>query len=192
MSTTEPTDSAALAGVEVLLGVTGGIAAYKSADLASKLVQRGAGVSVVLSGGAQRFIGATTFEALTGRPVHSELFEPRANFQGEHIGLGRPADLFVVAPATANFLGKAAHGLADDLLSTVALVVTCPLVAAPAMNSEMWSKPPVQRNIAQLQEDGWHIVAPGEGWLSCRQVGPGRMAEPAEMLPLLQELAPSQ
>src|SRR6476646_10378713 len=104
-------------GKEILLGVTGGIAAYKSADLASKLVQAGASVSVVLTPAAEKFIGATTFEALTGRPVHRDVFSPQEHFQGEHIGLARRPELLVIAPASADFLAKRAHGLADELLS---------------------------------------------------------------------------
>lgn len=167
---------------EILLGVSGGIAAYKSADLCSKLVQAGARVSVVLTDAASQFIGPTTFEALTGRPVHSSSFKPIEHFRGEHIGLAQRADLFVVAPATANFLAQAAGGFAADLLSTLVLTVTCPLLLAPAMNVEMWAKKSVQRNVEQLREDGAHFVDPGSGWLSCGQVGAGRMAEPAEIL----------
>lgn len=173
---------------EILLGVTGGIAAYKAADLASKLVQAGHGVSVIMTPAAGQFIGATTFEALTGRPVSGDLFSPREHFQGEHVGLARRTDLLVVAPATANFLAKLAHGLADDLLSTTALVVTCPILLAPAMNTEMWNKPAVQRNLGQLREDGAHIVQPGAGWLSCGQIGAGRMAEPQEILDRIEAL----
>jgi phosphopantothenoylcysteine decarboxylase len=175
-------------GREILLGVTGGIAAYKSADLASKLVQAGAAVTVVLTRAAEEFIGATTFEALTGRPVHRHLFAPEEHHIGEHIGLARRADLLVVAPATAHYLAKAAHGLADDLLSTLALTMTGPILLAPAMNTEMWNKPAVQRNIAQLKDDGFHFVEPGSGWLSCGQVGPGRMAEPADILVRISQL----
>ncbi|MDA1015597.1 MAG: phosphopantothenoylcysteine decarboxylase [Planctomycetota bacterium] len=171
-----------LEGREILLGVAGGIAAYKTADLASKLVQAGARVSVVMTASASRFIGATTFEALTNRPVYQHTFEPHEHFQGEHIGLARRAEVFVVAPATANVLAKAAHGIADDLLSTLLLTVTCQVLFAPAMNTEMWGKPAVQRNVAQVKADGIHIVEPGSGWLSCGQVGAGRMAEPAAIL----------
>ncbi|WP_339911123.1 flavoprotein [Symmachiella dynata] len=173
---------------EVLLGVTGGIAAYKTAELCSRLVQAGAGVSVVMTTSAEKFIGATTFEALTGRPVHRQLFQPQEHHIGEHIGLVRRADLLVVAPASANCLAKFAHGLADDLLSTIALTHTGPILMAPAMNSEMWQKPSVQRNIAQLRDDGVLFIEPGSGWLSCGQVGPGRMAEAAEILDRVREL----
>lgn len=172
---------------EILLAVCGGVAAYKSADLTSKLVQAGARVTVVMTRSARKFIGATTFEALTGRPVYQDMFRPREHFIGEHIGLARRADLYVIAPATADIIGKLAHGLADDLASTLALSVTCPILAAPAMNNEMWAKPAVQRNLAQLRADGVHIIGPAEGWLSCQNVGPGRMSEPAEILAICQQ-----
>lgn len=169
-------------GRELLLGVTGGIAAYKAADLCSKLVQAGASVSVVMTEAAERFIGPTTFEALTGRPVHREMFQPSEHYRGEHIGLAQRAHLMIVAPATANYLAQVANGFAGDLLSTLALTVTCPVLLAPAMNCEMWAKPSVQRNVTQLRDDGILFAEPGSGWLSCGQVGAGRMAEPAEIL----------
>jgi len=175
-------------GPEILLGVSGGIAAYKTADLASKLVQAGAGVTVVMTESATRFVGPATFEALTGRRVFTSLFPAQENFRGEHIGLAQQADLMVVAPATANYMAKVGHGQADDLLSTLALTITCPFVMAPAMNTEMWNKPSVQRNVKQLEQDGIRLVGPGSGWLSCGQVGPGRMAEPPEILAEIQEL----
>ncbi len=171
-----------IAGREVLLGVSGGIAAYKAADLASKLVQAGAKVSVVLTDSATRFIGRTTFEALTGRPVYVGLFDPQEHYIGEHIGLARRAEVYVIAPATAEVLAALAHGHAGNLVTTLALSVTCPVLVAPAMNSEMWAKPAVQRNVARLREDGIHIAEPGAGWLSCGTIGAGRMAEPAELL----------
>jgi phosphopantothenoylcysteine decarboxylase/phosphopantothenate--cysteine ligase len=173
---------------EILLGVTGGIAAYKAADLASKLVQGGAAVSVVLTRAARRFIGATTFEALTNRPVYSGLFSPREHLLGEHIGLARRAEILVVAPATADVLAKFAHGLADDLLTTLYLAFTGPVLVAPAMNADMWAKPAVQRNVAQLRADGVHFVDPGDGWLSCGILGPGRMAEPPQILEQIRQL----
>ncbi|MCA9040286.1 MAG: phosphopantothenoylcysteine decarboxylase [Planctomycetaceae bacterium] len=175
---------------EILLGVTGGIAAYKTADLASKLVQAGYGITVVMTDSATRFVGPATFEALSGRHVYTSLFPAHDHFLGEHIELARRAQLMVVAPATANYLAKVSQGLADDLLSTLALTITCPLLLAPAMNTEMWNKPAVQRNIKQLQADNVHLVGPGSGWLSCGQIGPGRMAEPAEIQSRIQELLP--
>lgn len=167
---------------EILIGVTGGIAAYKTADLTSKLVQAGASVTVAMTDAAKRFVGPTTFEALTGRPVYQNLFEPIEHPQGEHIGLARRAELYLVAPATADFLAKAAHGHADDLVSTLVLTVTCPVFIAPAMNTEMWNKASVQRNLQQVQQDGLRLIEPGSGWLSCGQIGAGRMAEPGDIL----------
>lgn len=163
---------------EILIGVCGGIAAYKSAAVVSKLVQLGHGVSVVMTENANQFIGPATFQALTGRRVLQETFDLADHPLGPHIELARQADLFCIAPATANFMAKAAHGLADDLLSTLLLSVTAPVLMAPAMNTEMWEKAVVQRNVNQLREDGVVMIDPGEGWLSCRQKGAGRMAEP--------------
>jgi phosphopantothenoylcysteine decarboxylase/phosphopantothenate--cysteine ligase len=174
-----------LAGREIVLGVSGGVAAYKAADLCSKLMQAGAHVTVVMTRAAEEFVGATTFQALTNRPVYCSSFAPVEHYRGEHIGLAQRAELIVVAPATADFLAQAAHGLAGELLATVLLVATCPVVLAPAMNADMWAKPAVQRNVRQLREDGRILLDPGDGWLSCGQIGPGRMAEPAEILAAL-------
>lgn len=171
-----------LQGREILLGVTGGVAAYKTADLCSQLVQLGARVSVILTQSAHQFVGPTTFQALTGRPVYTDPFSPREHFQGEHIGLPRRAELFVIAPCTAQTLARLAGGFADDLLSTAVLAAVCPVLIAPAMNCDMWAKPAVQRNVAQLQQDGMAIVDPEEGWLSCGQTGAGRMASAAIIL----------
>ncbi len=172
---------------EILLGVSGGVAAYKAADLCSRLVQRGATVTVIMTESAHQFIGATTFEALTGRPVYSHAFEAREHFQGEHIGLARRADLTVIAPATAQTIARLAHGMADDLLSTTVLVTTAPVIVAPAMNCDMWAKAAVQRNVEQLQQDGYHMVGPEEGWLSCGQVGVGRMADPGQIVKAIEQ-----
>lgn len=171
-----------LVGREIVLGVSGGVAAYKSAALASLLVQGGAGVTAVLTRAARRFVGAATFAALTGRPVASRTFDPAVHPLGGHIELAARADLLVVAPATADFLAKAAHGSADDLLSTLVLCAECRVLVAPAMNAAMWGKAAVQRNVRQVEADGMTVVPPGTGWLSCRQQGTGRMAEPSEIL----------
>jgi len=162
-------------GREILIGVTGGIAAYKTAALVSRLVQAGAGVSVVMTRAATRLVGPKTFHALTGRPVATGIFGRGAH---PHIELAVAAELLCVAPATANLLAKAACGLADDLLSTLLLSFSGPVLIAPAMNSVMWQKPAVQRNVAQLKADGFVIIDPEEGYLSCGMRGPGRMAEP--------------
>jgi len=176
-----------LAGREIVVGVSGGIAAYKAAALTSLLVQRGAGVTAVLTSSARRFVGTATFAALTGRPVASRTFAPATFPLGGHIELAARADLVVVAPATADFLAKAAQGMADDLLSTLLLCAECPVLVAPAMNSAMWSKAAVQRNVRQIEADGLSIVAPGTGWLSCRQQGTGRMAEPDEIMAAIEK-----
>ena len=165
-------------GRELVVGVTGGIAAFKTAALVSQLVQSGASVTVVLTAAGEKFVGRATFEALTGRPVNSSVFGEPAHPLGAHIDLATRGELLCVAPATADFLAKAAHGLADDLLSTLVLAFNGPIVLAPAMNTAMWEKPAVQRNLQQLRDDGFHIVDPEAGWLSCRQKGVGRMAPP--------------
>ena len=171
-------------GREILLGVTGGIAAYKAAMLASKLVQAGADVSVIMTRSATKLIGPRTFEALTGRPVRTNVFD-RTKIHA-HIELAREAELLCIAPATANILGKMACGIADDLLSTVYLSFRGPVIVAPAMNREMWEKKVVQRNVALLQSDGVLFVGPESGRLSCGEVGMGRMAEPEQIIQAIQ------
>ena len=188
------TDSTAdlLDGCEILVGVSGGIASYKTAMLVSHLVQDGAGVTVVMTESSTRFIGAATFEALTGRGVVTGLFgDPRFPL-GAHVQLAQRADLLAIAPATANFLAKAATGLADDALSTLYLAFTGPCLCAPAMNSAMWDKPAVQRNRDRLVEDGVLLVGPADGWLSCRTEGTGRMAEAEDIRAAIhQQLVPA-
>ncbi len=158
-----------MTGRELLIGVTGGIAAYKTAVLVSQLVQAGAGVTVVMIRAATRLVRPKTFEALTGRPVGTRVFGPGGH---PHIELAQRAELLCVAPATANILAKAACGLADDLLSTILLSFDGPVLMAPAMNSLMWQKPAVQRNVAQLRADGVMLICPEEGYLSCGTRGP--------------------
>jgi phosphopantothenoylcysteine decarboxylase/phosphopantothenate--cysteine ligase len=164
-----------MTGREILIGVSGGIAAYKTAALVSRLVQAGAGVSVVMTHAATKLVGPKTFEALSDRPVLWRVFDRGGH---PHIEVARRAELLCVAPATANIIAKAAHGLADDLLSTVLLAFDGPVLMAPAMNSQMWQQPAVQRNIAQLRADGITLIEPEAGHLSCGEEGPGRMAEP--------------
>ena len=173
---------------EVLIGVSGGIAAFKTATLVSQLAQLDVGVTVVMTASAEQFVGRATFAALSGRPVAVDVFDDVQYPLGAHIMLAQRAQLLCVAPATANFLAKATIGLADDLLSTLYLCFRGPVLMAPAMNSEMWEKGAVQRNVSQLQQDGVHIIQPEEGWLSCRQVGPGRMATPERILSEIQRL----
>ena len=174
-------------GRELLIGVTGGIAAYKTAALVSKLVQSGAGVTVVMTPAAEKFVGRTTFAALTSRPVCTSGFDEQAFPLGAHITLAERGELLCVAPASADFLAKAAGGLADDLLSTLYLSFTGPVLFAPAMNCEMWAKAAVQRNVERLQADGVQMIDPEEGWLSCRTKGVGRMAEPEKILEVIQQ-----
>jgi phosphopantothenoylcysteine decarboxylase len=175
-------------GREIIVGVSGGIAAYKAAALTSLLVQQGAGVTAVLTRNARRFVGTATFAALTGRPVAVRSFDPGMHPLGAHIELAARADLVVVAPASADLLAKVAGGAADDLLTTLLLCAECPVVMAPAMNSAMWAKPAVQRNVRQVAADGARIAQPGTGWLSCRQQGAGRMAKPEDIVSLIRDL----
>jgi phosphopantothenoylcysteine decarboxylase/phosphopantothenate--cysteine ligase len=177
-----------LAGREIVVGVTGGIAAYKTAALVSQLVQAGSHVSAVMTEDAKHLVGPATFAALTGRPVADRIFDEDRYPLGAHIELARKAKLLVVAPATANFLAKAASGLADDLLSTLYLAFTGPVLMAPAMNTEMWQKAAVQRNVNQLRADGVTFVDPEDGWLSCRTRGPGRMAAPEKIFSAIDQL----
>jgi phosphopantothenoylcysteine decarboxylase / phosphopantothenate---cysteine ligase len=179
-------DAGVLLGRRILLGVTGGIAAYKAAYLVRLLTQAGADVQAVMTPAALRFIGADTFAALTHNPVHSDLFEqPEAVL---HVRLAHEAHAAVVAPATANVLAKLAHGMADDLLTSTLLEASCPLVLAPAMHTGMWEQPATQANVATLEERGATIVPPGVGALAAGDEGPGRMAEPEAIVGALVEV----
>jgi phosphopantothenoylcysteine decarboxylase/phosphopantothenate--cysteine ligase len=173
------------APLKVLLGVTGGIAAYKSADLVRRLREQGAEVQVVMTEGAQHFVGAATFQALSGRSVRSNLWDPAAEAAMGHIELARWADRIVVAPASADFLARLAHGLANDLLTTLCLATDAPISVAPAMNRLMWSNPATQANVATLRSRGVTIVGPAEGEQACGETGLGRMVEPADILAAL-------
>ena len=166
-----------LAGKTITLGITGGIAAYKAAELASSLVKSGADVHVAMTSSACEFITPLTFETLTGNPVHKGLFQAGPEGGVLHIDLAQRADLLVIAPATANIIGKTANGIADDLVSTLAVAASCPVLFCPAMNVVMYENPLVQRNIATLMENGYHFVEPAEGRLACGAVGKGRLAE---------------
>ena len=178
----------------ILLGLTGGIAAYKSAELARLLIKEGAVVQAVMTDNARAFLTPLTLRSLTGRPVYSDLFEPSYGSATIHIDLAREPQAFVVAPATANFLGKLTSGLADDLLTTLFLAVDPlkrPVVLAPAMNTAMFNNPIVQENIERLRRRGFVIADPLSGVLACGDVGKGRMVEPAGLLKLIREkLAP--
>ena len=165
----------------VVVGVTGGIAAYKTAELVRLLVKDGVVVDVVMTEAATRFVTPTTFQALSGRPVLTDLWSSGADNAMGHIGVSRGADSIVVAPASADFLAKLVHGLADDLLSTLCLARECPLLVAPAMNVQMWQNPATQRNVAQLAIDGVSILGPGSGELACNEFGDGRMLEAGDL-----------
>ena len=166
---------------EILLGVTGGIAAYKSALLCSKLVQAGAGVTVAMTEHAQKFVGALTFSTLTGRQVYTDMFAAEQVYDTRHISLTERSDLFVVAPATANIIGKLAGGICDDLLSTLLAAADSDVLLAPAMNSRMWGHPAVKRNMQTLAEWGIVAIGPDEGRLACGTTGAGRMCSPEEI-----------
>ncbi len=170
-----------LSGKTILLGVTGGVAAYKAAELARLLVKAGASVDVVLTEAASHFVGAATFQALTGRPVWSALWDARQQRGMAHIDLTRGADVILIAPASADFLAKIVQGRADDLLSTLCLARECALLAAPAMNRQMWENPATQRNITQLVADGVKLLGPACGEQACGEFGPGRMLESVEL-----------
>lgn len=171
-----------LCNKHIVLGVSGGIAAYKSADLVRRLIEQGATVDVVMTQSACEFITPVTFQALSGRPVHTDLWDNRAPNNMAHINLSREADLILIAPATANVMAKLAHGLADDLLSTLCIASTLPLLLAPAMNREMWQAPATRRNVTQLKADGVQILGPGTGEQACGETGDGRMLEPHEIV----------
>ena len=171
-----------LQGKRIVLGVTGGIAAYKAAELLRLLSKQGAEVQVAMTEGATHFVTPTTFQALSGKPVFTDQWDSRMPNAMAHIDLSRQADLILVAPASADFLARTAHGLADDLLATMVLARDCPLLVAPAMNRQMWENPATQRNAAQLAADGVQILGPACGEQACGEVGAGRMLEPEEIL----------
>ena len=171
-----------LNGKTVLLGVTGGIAAYKAAALASALVKQRAAVEVVMTEHATRFIAPLTFEQLTGRRVMVDTFDRNFAHQVEHIALADRADLVLIAPATANVCAKLAHGLADDMLTTTVLACTCPKLIAPAMNTHMYENPVTRDNLELLRKYGWEVIEPASGRLACGSVGPGKLPEPGRLL----------
>jgi phosphopantothenoylcysteine synthetase/decarboxylase len=178
--------AADLLGLELILGVTGGIAAYKAVDLASKLTGAGAVVHCILTENACKLVAPKSFEAVTGREVFTSLWSAPQEYRIGHVSLADRAQMVVVAPATANLLAKAAMGLCDDLLSTTLCAGwEKPTIVAPAMNDRMWSNPAVQQNVETLQRRGWRMVGPTAGRLACGREGLGRMAEPAEILEVI-------
>jgi phosphopantothenoylcysteine decarboxylase/phosphopantothenate--cysteine ligase len=168
-------------GKRVLLGVTGGIAAYKSPDLVRRLREQGAEVQVVLTAGAREFVTPMTFQAVSGREVRSDLWDPEAEKAMSHIELARWADFVIIAPATADFIARFATGQADDLLTTLCLATSAPIALAPAMNRLMWANAATQANVATLKSRGIHVWGPGEGDQACGEVGAGRMLEPLQL-----------
>ncbi|MES2562804.1 MAG: bifunctional phosphopantothenoylcysteine decarboxylase/phosphopantothenate--cysteine ligase CoaBC, partial [Pseudomonadota bacterium] len=161
----------------ILLGLTGGIAAYKAAELTRRLSERNVQVHVVMTQAACGFITPATMQALSGNPVYTDMWDSRIRDNMPHIELSRDKDLVLVAPASADFMAKLATGLADDLLSTLCLARDCPLVVAPAMNRQMWEHPATQRNVARLRADGVEVLGPASGEQACGEVGMGRMLE---------------
>src|SRR5438067_562189 len=181
-SQTNEAPAALLKGREIIVAVCGGIAAYKVADVVSKLVQQGAGVTVCMTQEAQKFITPLTFEALSGRPVRTGTFTLVESSDPQHISLTERADLMLVAPATNNIIAKVAHGLTDDLVSLMICAAACPVVFAPAMNNRMWAHPIAQENVAKLARLGYRFIGPDAGWLACRNVGAGRLGEPQRIV----------
>lgn len=171
-----------LSNKQIVLGVTGGIAAYKSAELVRRLRDAGAAVRVVMTRAATEFITPLTMQALSGNPVHRDLLDEEAEAAMGHIQLARWADLVLIAPATADFIARLANGLADDLLSTLCLATDAPLLVAPAMNQAMWRDPATRDNCRVLEQRGIRLLGPGEGSQACGDTGPGRMLEPGELL----------
>jgi len=171
-----------LSGKRVVLGVTGGIAAYKAAELVRLLIKQGASVQVVMTEAATHFVTPVTFQALSGNPVFIDQWDSRKANNMAHIDLTRDADALLIAPASADFLAKVANGLANDLLSTLTLARDCPLLVAPAMNRQMWENPATQRNVATLRGDGVTLLGPASGAQACGEVGLGRMIEAEEIV----------
>ena len=187
--TVSPPPSSSLRDRRVLLCVCGGIAAYKAVELVRRLRDAGAQVQVAMTANALQFIGAPSLQAVSGRSVRSSLWDEAAEAAMGHIELARWADLVLVAPATANTLAKLAHGLADDLVSTLCLATTAPLAVAPAMNHRMWLHPATQANVALLRARGVQVIGPDDGAQACGEFGPGRLREPDAIVAALQEPA---
>ena len=178
----QPLEQQLLEAREVIVAVCGGIAAYKVADVVSKLVQRGAGITVVMTQEATRFVTPLTFQALSGRPVRTDTFNLLDSSDPQHIGLTERADLMLVAPATTNVIAKVAAGICDDLVTLMICAAACPVVFCPAMNNRMWDHRIAKENVAKLASIGYTFIGPDEGWLACRNVGAGRLSEPTSIV----------
>ncbi len=179
---------ATLRGRRIIVGVTGGIAAYKTAMLVSRVAQSGADVTVAMTEAASRFVSPLTFQALSARPVYTSAWEHLESNDPQHISLASAADAAVVAPCTMDCMARLAAGMTDDVVTLILSAIDrtrTPVLLAPAMNAAMWAQPSTQRNARQLVEDGYTLVGPGEGWQACRTVGVGRMSEPEEILAAL-------
>ena len=177
-----------LTGREIVLGVTGGIAAFKSAEIVSLLRKQGANVHVIMTKNATQFVAPLTFETMSANLVVTDTFERPERWEVEHVALAKRAELFCIAPATANILAKLAWGLADDMLSTTALATRAPILVAPAMNVNMWEAEATRKNMAVLRERGVHVIGPDSGFLACGDSGSGRMSEPQEIVAAIEEL----
>lgn len=180
-----------LTGRRIIIAATGAIACYKSCTLVSRLAQAGAEVTVLMTEAAERFVTPLTFQTLSGRPVYTSLWQAEENYDSQHIGLARAAALMVIAPASANTIAKLAHGMCDNVVTTVATALPrqTPVLIAPTMNAEMWDNPITQENVKKLRDVlGYHIVGPDAGWQACRTSGVGRMAEPHDIFDAIHRL----
>lgn len=177
-----------LLGKNIVLGVTGGIAAYKAVEIVSRLKKAGASVHVIMTEGATKFVTPLTFRELSANPVAVKMWEEPKTWNVEHIALATLADLFLIAPATANIIGKIANGIADDMLSTTVMATKAPVILAPAMNTNMYLNPITQQNITKLASLGYHFIEPGTGMLACGTEGPGRLAEPSTIVEYVESL----
>lgn len=184
---TPPTDpgAASLRGRRIIVGITGGIAAYKTAMVVSRLAQAGAQVTVAMTEAATHFVTPLTFQALSGRPVYTSSWQHTEAHDPQHIALADAADVALVAPCTMDCLARLATGRTDDVVTLILSAIDrtkTPVLLAPSMNSVMWAQPSTQRNLRVLREDGFELVGPAEGWQACRHVGTGRMSEPEELI----------
>ena len=174
-----------MTGRRIIVGLSGGIACYKVTNVVSRLVQNGAEVTVAMTEAATRFVTPLTFQALSGRPVYSDQWQHIESNDPQHISLARSADLMLIAPCSMDMLARIAHGHTSDVVSLIVAAIDNkrqPVLLAPSMNEVMWNQPATQRNLAQLEEDGYRIIAPGSGWQACRTEGVGRLPEPEELL----------
>jgi len=179
----------------IIVGVTGGIAAYKMATVVSTLVQRHAVVTVAMTEAATKFVTPATFQALSGRPVLTDIWTPVAAHDPQHVALARDADAMLIAPATMDTVARIANGHADDVVTLICSAIdraTTPVLVAPSMNAVMWTQPATRRNVAMLRDDGFHIVEPGTGWQACRTDGAGRLPEPSELVEAIERALPAR